>query len=123
MMKKLAILFLMVIIVSNANAIYFDIAPAAGYSEPLSQGDVIEISATTQPSPGYSFAYSSFRLYYNTFFPINRSTSTSPAQPRIISGINDISRVASYVSKLVISRVNARNLLVVVSTSLSKPIL
>lgn len=65
-MKQLILVTLMILAATCAHALYFDIAPASGYSEPLSSGDVIEISATTQPSPGHSYATSSFRLFYDT---------------------------------------------------------
>lgn len=64
-MRLIILTLLMVMMASSAFALYFDIGPAAGYTEPLSQGDVIEITMTTQPDPGHDYASSFFKLFYN----------------------------------------------------------
>ena len=67
-MRLIILTLLMVMMASSAFALWFDIGPAAGYTEPLSTGDVIEITATTEPSPGHDFALSSWRLFYDSVF-------------------------------------------------------
>jgi hypothetical protein len=58
-MRKFLCLMFVVLVTSGAQVLYFNIAPASGFSEPLSSGDVIEISATTQPSVGHDYGGSS----------------------------------------------------------------
>jgi hypothetical protein len=64
-MKKILFLSVLFFITTGAQALYYNIAPAPGYSEPLSQGDMIEISDTIEPSPGKSVAYCRWILYYD----------------------------------------------------------
>lgn len=65
-MKKILYLTFFLFVTTGAQALYYDIGPAEGYSEPLSQGDIIEISETTSPNPEKSVAYCRWILYFNT---------------------------------------------------------
>ncbi|HPQ38956.1 MAG TPA: hypothetical protein PLV45_01155 [bacterium] len=66
-MKHLLIVASLFLIVAGAQAsVYFTITPGGGYSEPLNDGDVIEVDQTTQPAQfGEEVVDSYWTLYYN----------------------------------------------------------
>ncbi|MBN1296459.1 hypothetical protein JXA80_06740 [bacterium] len=67
-MKHVLCLLCIVCMATGTQAVvYFTIAPGSGYSEPLSNGDIIEVDVTTQPaSAGESLSDSWWTLYYNS---------------------------------------------------------
>lgn len=65
-MKNWICLISLALIAMSAHALEFTIAPGTGYSEPLNDGDIIEIDATLSPSVGHSYSNSWWQLYYNS---------------------------------------------------------
>jgi len=66
-MRKLLLLSALLILVTGANAtLVYTIAPGTGYSEPLSQGDVLTVGICSEPDAGYTFQDAWFVLFYNS---------------------------------------------------------
>jgi hypothetical protein len=64
-MKKCFCLVALVFIASGVHAQNFEIAPAAGYSEPLSQNDVIEITESYVNLTLHTFVAALWVMYYD----------------------------------------------------------
>ena len=79
-MKKLLVILAMIMMVSGVHAaVYFNIGPATGYSEPLSEGDVIEVTATTQSAQAGETVRDSWWLFYYNNVELGEVLTLKPA--------------------------------------------